>query len=173
MGVTEFKSNFSGGTRQNRFIVEGTFPGGKFNGFHVRSTQIPQVTSKAMTYDYFGRKYHYPGEKEYGTWSFTVLDDHGNNDVNLWKMFHDWQNKINQHTTNISSEINSGTTYKADGIKIKHLGINGTSTVKEFILDGCWPQVIQPISFNMTNTGALNTFIVVFVYDSIRITGVT
>lgn len=173
MSVTEFKSNFSGGTRQNRFIIEGTFPGGKFNGFHVRSTQIPQVTSKSMTYDYFGRKYHYPGEKEYGTWSFTVLDDFGNNDVNLWKMFNNWQNTINEHTTNISSEITSQSTYKADGIKIKHLGINGDTTVKEFILDGCWPQVIQPINFNMTNTSMLNSFIVVFVYDSIRISGVT
>jgi hypothetical protein len=177
MGVTEFKTNFSGGTRQNRFVIEGTFPGGQFNKFHIRSTQIPQVSAKSLTYEHFGRKYHYPGEKEYGTWSFTVLDDHGTDSVNLWKAFQSWQNLINEHDTNISQEIKGNSTYKADGWRIKHLGINGESVgerpLKSFILNGCWPQVIQPINFSMTNSSLLNSFIVVIVYDSIEIDSIT
>ena len=77
--INQFKTNFSGGTRQNRFEVIGNIPtGGSFTKFHIRSTIIPQLTTQRIEYPFFGRKYYYPAEKEYSTWSFNVLDDTGN-----------------------------------------------------------------------------------------------
>ena len=186
MSLTDFKNNFNGGTRANRFYIEGSFPGGSFNKFHVTSTSIPALGTDAFEYNHFGRAWKFPGEKTYtNTWSFTVLDDYqeGDNSINLWRQFHSWQNLINDHDTNISKKITSATTYKADNIKIYHLGINGeqssgattnSAPLKKFILNGCFPQVIKGISFNMSGaSNNFNSFTVTMSWDSIEIGGIT
>lgn len=189
--ITNFKTKFNGGTRGNRFFIEGTIPSfsspinsisssSAFTKFHVRSTQIPQLSTKTLSYDYFGRKYHYPGEKDYGTWSFTVLDDNSTGDGNLWKKFHAWQNAINDNNQNISFKqtLNTNSTdsalYKATNWKIRHLNLNGEDDttnpyLKTFIMHGCWPSSIQPISFSMSNPNVLNSFVVIMVYDYIEL----
>lgn len=170
--LNEFKTNFFGGTRSNRFEIVGPIPyGQRFTKFHVRSTIIPQISSKTLTYDYAGRKYHYPGERDYGNWAFTVLDDTGRND--LWKMFQTWHNKINDHVTNKSFLLNSGNTYKVDNWRIRHLNINGDQTLKEFILHGCWPSVVQQVSLNMMQPNTLTSFNVIVVYDYVEVAGIT
>lgn len=166
--INQFKANFSGGTRSNRFLIEGTFPTGSFTKFHVRSTIMPQVSTKTLSYDYFGRKFHYPGEKEYGTWTFAVLDDQGNIQ-DLWKQFQSWQNQINNHGTNISKKIDQNTTYKAYDWKIKHLDLNDTHILKEYIMHGCWPTSINQMALNMGSPNVLNTFQVIVTYDYIEL----
>ena len=182
MSLIDFKNNFYGGTRKNRFYIQGSFPGGSFTKFHITSAGIPSVVTKSLDYDHFGRKWAYPGEKAYeNTWTFTVLDDYqsGNDTVNLWKKFQSWQNLINDHDTNVSGRVSGD--YKADGWAIYHLGINGeqqTGTVtpvplKKFVLNGCWPLSIGGIAFNMGNTNTLNTFSVTVHWDSIEIGSIT
>ena len=172
--LNQFKENFFGGTRSNRFEILGRIPtGGAFTRFHVRSSIIPQMTTKTLTYDYFGRKFHYPGEKDYGNWAFTVLDDTGpQND--LWKMFQRWQNRINNNNTNVSFNISSGNDFKAYNWKIRHLDINGnTDPLKEFVLQGCWPAAVQQMSLNMMQPNTLNLFNVIIIYDYIEISNIT
>jgi len=179
MSLTDFKNNFSGGTRKNRFYISGSFPGGSFTKVHVTSTSMPSVVSISTEYNHFGRVWRYPGEKDYThNWSFTVLDDYqqGNNTVNLWRQFQSWQNLINDHETNKSKMITATGTYKQDNITIYQLGINGEESgkpIKKFILNGCWPVKINPIKFRMSNASALNEFIVTLQWDSIEIGGVT
>lgn len=169
--INGFKTNFFGGTRANRFLIKGSFPtGGGFTEFHVRSTIIPQLVTRTLSYDFWGRKYHYPGEKEYQTWAFTVLDDTG--DGNLWRQFQVWQNRINNHVTNVSQPIFAGgqESYKAYDWRIQHLDLNGrTIPLKEFIMHGCWPTSVKPISLNMTTPNTLSTFSVLIVFDYIEI----
>lgn len=170
--LIDFKNNFSGGTRANRFKITGTFPtGGGFTDFHVRATTIPQATMKTLTYDHFGRKFHYPGEREYGTWSFTAWDDTGSK--NIWGQLQRWQDRINQHDTNVSDISNSGT-YKAYNWKIQQLDLNGnTSPLKEWVLHGCWPAGIQQVTLNMSTPNTLNSFNAIIVFDYIEIDDVT
>jgi hypothetical protein len=138
---------------------------------------IPQLSTKTLSYDYFGRKYHYPGEKDYGTWSFTVLDDNSTGAGDLWQKFHQWQNAINNHDNNLSFQASNSTntidtaTYKAINWRINHLTLDGESlnSLKTFIMHGCWPTAIQPISFNMANPNSLNSFVVIVVYDYIEL----
>jgi hypothetical protein len=179
--INEFKTNFLGGTRSNRFEIFGRIPsgvqgsggvGGNFTKFHVRSTIIPQMSTKTLSYDYFGRKYHYPGERDYGSWAFTVLDDTGNAN-NLWQMFQRWHNNINDHETNVSYNLSTGNSYKAENWEIRHLDINGDSVLKTFILQGCWPAAIQQVSLNMMQPNTLNSFNVIIVYDYVDVKGVT
>jgi hypothetical protein len=178
--LLNFKENFYGGTRSNRFRVDGQFPtGGGFTDFHVRATTIPNAATKVLSYDYFGRKFNYPGEKEYGTWSFQAWDDTGTN--NLWGQLQKWQNYINDHDTNISAINANGTGapgsvggYKAYNWKIQHLDLNGnTKPLKEYILHGCWPAGIQQVTLNMGSPSTFNSFNVIIVFDYIEIKDVT
>ena len=169
--LIDFKNNFFGGTRANRFRITGNFPtGGGFTDYHVRAATIPNTASKTITYDYFGRKFHYPGERDYGTWSFTAWDDIGSN--NIWGQIQKWHNNINNHYTNVSN-VNPAN-FKVDNWKIQHLDLNDSGTaLKEFVLHGCWPAGIQQITLNMGNPNTLNSFNVIMVFDYVEITGVT
>ena len=169
--LIDFKNNFYGGTRSNRFRISGTFPtGGGFTDFHVRSTTIPNAASKTISYDYFGRKFHYPGEKDYGTWSFTAWDDTGGQ--NIWGRLQKWQDFINNHDTNISAL--DADDYKAYDWRIQHLDLNGNADpLKEWVLHGCWPVGIQQVTLNMGNPNTLNSFNVIIVFDYLEIMNVT
>lgn len=169
--LIDFKDNFFGGTRSNRFRITGNFPtGGGFTDFHVRAATVPSVATKTISYDYFGRKYHYPGEKEYGTWSFQAWDDIGEN--NIWGQIQRWHDFINNQNTNESAT--NPQSYKVDNWKIQHLDLNNNDTpLKEFVLHGCWPAGIQQMPLNMGNPNTLNSFNVIIVFDYIEITGVT
>lgn len=171
MSLFQFKENFFGGTRSNRFLVQGVVPsgnGGRFTQYHVRATILPQMTTKTLSYDYFGRKLHYPGERDYGSWAFTVLDDTGPVN-NLWATFQRWQNLINRHDTNLAYNGD----YKAYNWRIKQLDINGNQTLKEFILQGCWPASIQQMSLNMLQPNTFNSFNVVIIYDYVEISNIS
>lgn len=173
--ISDFKSSFRGGTRQNRFMVEGVIPFDNIalTRFHIKTTQIPAIPTQAITYDYFGRKANYPGEVQYGPWSVIVLDDTGSG--NLWRSFQNWQNKINEHSTNKSYVLSTNQSYKAASWKIHHLDLNGNeaSPLKKFVLHDLWPRSIEPITFNMANPNTLSQFAVTFLYDWIEIDGIT
>lgn len=173
-GLNDFKNYFNGGTRANRFSISGDAYGwGYFQTTHIRSSSIPEVSSKSIAYDHFGRKHYYPGEKQYGNWSFTVLDDDPDftsaSGYNLWEIFQSWQNEINGHPDNYyTADENGYGDYKnEDGISICQLDINGNKILKEFVLFGAWPLSIQPIKFNMAAPNQPNYFSVLMVYDAI------
>lgn len=175
--ITNFKNNFSGGSRANRFLVKGNIPftegfRNSFTNFHIRSTILPEMTSTTLTYDYFGRKFHYPGEKQYSTWAFVVLDDTGNN--SLWSSFSRWQNKINDHATNNSHMFSSPqSSYKANDWQISHLNLNGdvANPLKTIILHGCWPVQVGQLNFNMAKPNFMNTFQVMIMFDYLEVKG--
>jgi hypothetical protein len=171
--LNQFKTDFLGGTRQNRFEIQGVIPysGGALSSFHVRSSLIPTLQTSTIVYDYLGRKSFFPGEKMYSTWSFAVLDDPSSGANNLWQKFQSWQNRINNHFTNVSdvsAQQSTEPSYKAFGWRINQLDLNG-NTIKTFMLNGCWPRSVNEISFNMGRPNVLNTFNVVFVFDTVQI----
>lgn len=171
--LNQFKTDFLGGTRQNRFVITGGIPydGGQISSFHIRSSLIPTLQTSTVSYDYMGRKSFFPGEKMYSTWSVAVLDDPKSTEHNLWKKFQNWQNQINNHYTN-TSDLTLGTTnepsYKAFGWRVDQLDLNG-NTLKTFMLNGCWPRSVNEIGLNMSRPNVLNTFNVIFVFDTIQI----
>lgn len=174
ISINDFKTNFNGGTRQNRFVIKGQFPSavapsgspGSVSEFHVRATQIPALSTLTMEYNYFGRKAYYPGEKQYSAWSVAVIDDTPELG-NMWKMFHRWQNYINNHITNDSESF---VRYKVDGWEVQHLDLNGNVVpLKSFKMFGVWPRTIMDMPLNMANPNSLNQFTVVFVYDYIEL----
>lgn len=175
--LNEFKQNFQGGTRLNRFYVTGNIPfaGKPMSRFHVRASAIPQLQTQTLSYDYRGRKAHYPGEKQYPIWTISVIDDTGKGD--MWYAFQKWQNALNDHDQNTvnTAVLNHQTdTYKSTWT-VNHLNLNGdeTTPLKKITLFGCWPKAINPINFNMNRPNTINVFDVVLVYDYINIQNVT
>ena len=175
ISINAFKEKFNGGTRLNRFLVQGIIPGnGEISKFHIRATQIPNLSTQSLEYNYFGRKKYYPAEKQYPAWSVIVLDD-TTDKGNLWKKFHNWQNSINNHVTNVSSIPSLNNDYKAYNWEVQHLQLNGedNTPLKTFRMHGCWPRTIGAIPLNMGNANALNQFPAVFLFDWIEIEGIT
>jgi hypothetical protein len=173
--IIDFKQKFYGGTRQNRFIVEGVIPGnGQISRYHVQRTQIPDISTLPIEYNYFGRKAYYPGEKSYNIWSMIFVDD-----TNLigdhWKKFTNWQNTINAHTTNISFEIGSQADYKAYNWRVKQLNLDGEEDkpLKTFVMHGCWPKTVGDLNLSMQSRDKLVEMKVDFVFDWIEIVNVT
>ena len=178
--LNDFKQNFQGGARLNRFYVEGNIPfsgGTQVSRFHIRATQIPALQTTTLSYDYRGRKSHYPGEKTYSAWSISVMDDTGFGD--LWAAFQKWQDALNDHDENnvdVSVLNHRPDTFKATW-RVNHLNLNGDETnsnvLKQMTLFGCWPKVINPINFNMNRPNTINVFDVVLIYDYINIRDIT
>lgn len=177
MNLTEFKNGFNGGTRGNRFVVNGAIGTATAidHTFHVASTFIPAVPQMVLEMNAFGRKLYIPGDREYGPWSINVYDDHdtknGTGVKKLWEAFTIWHESINSHIGNNTPLEFPHLDYKYDWT-VKQLDINGTVTLKEFKLIGCWPRSVGQIEFNMTRRNFLNRFSVVLAYDEIRITDV-
>lgn len=168
--ISNFKTAFSGGSRQNRFVVTGSFPyetSSAVSPFHIRATQIPALSTLAIEYNYFGRKAYYPGEKQYSAWSIAVIDDTPEL-YNTWKKFNKWQNSINNHANNQSDSF---VNYKANGWTVSHLNLNGeaTSPLKSFTMYGVWPRTVMDMPLNMANPNSLNQFTVVLLYDYIEL----
>jgi hypothetical protein len=180
MNITNFKNNFSGGTRANRFLVSGKIGIASNTNettppipFHIRSTFIPPITNITLELHGYGRKLHIPGDRQYAPWQISVYDDINGSfgtASNLWKEFGNWHNDINKHTDNTTSVSSPFTAYKQTW-QIEHLDLNG-ETIKTFIMKGCWPKTVSAIDHNMTNRNFLNTFSVVMLYDEIDLVGV-
>lgn len=171
MNLNDFKANFNGGTRTNRFRLSGIFPSivgfgsypDRFDDFHVRSATLLPSALNRIEYDHFGRKLYIPGDRDYLNFTIQVYDDRPNN-MSYWHSFHKWQNYINDLGQNFSS-TNLPNKYKMDNLFVDHLDLNCTNVIKRQILYGVWPKVVSPISLDMTRRNTVNMFIVSFHID--------
>jgi hypothetical protein len=163
--LSQFISNFKGGTRRNRFLITGTWPAGSVNAtttFHILTANLPASNLGMVTVPWRGREINFAGDRQYDPWEIIVLDDTGAN-VNLWKSFHQWQKSINDHRSNTHTASNDAfNTLKTDW-RVQHLNLNG-SVIKTMLLKGCWPALVGPVQFNMKEN-TFNTFAVRMNYD--------
>lgn len=177
MNLNQFKANFNGGTRSNRFRLSGTFPSvlnlgsypSRFDDFHVRSaTMLPSALNR-IEMDHFGRKTYLPGDRDYLNFTIQVYDDRPNN-MSYWHSFMKWQEYINNLGSNFAS-TNLSNNYKMDGLYVDHLDLNCSSNapIKRQILYGVWPKIVSPIQLDMTRKNTLNMFVVSFHLDDMSV----
>jgi hypothetical protein len=179
--IQNFIGNFKGGLRPNRFRISGEIfgDGGALDtveglGILVRSASVPASDLSQIGVPFRGREFKIPGNRTYGTWQFSVLDDssHGV----LWTKFHKWSNFINDHKDNIPKQASSGPTPPAAGNgvtdfteymkiwNVKQLDLNG-NCVRQVKLIKCWPSVIGEVSFLMDDNDSFSTFTVDLEYQ--------
>ena len=167
--IQSFIEGFNGGTRVNRFRVEGALKyGGALTTFHIRSASMPTSTIGAISINYRGRIVNFPGDRVFLPWEITILDDmdsaggfgsSASSANSLYNNFHRWHN-------NISASVNNNTTslapkgHFASDWTVSQLDTNGNGIIRRMRLRNCWPQVVGPIVLDMGTDNTIASFAV-------------
>jgi hypothetical protein len=162
--IQQFKDNFYGGTRPNRFKVTATWPDDVTTNtnindqttFKIFSTTFPDSSVEAITVSYRGRPVHFAGDRKYPLWNVTIYDDSESN--NLWEVFHRWMEKIDGNSSHLYSgatSTNKDFSYSKHQttFTIKQYKLNGeldsTGTTRTIILHNVFPLAVGEIELNM------------------------
>lgn len=187
--IANFRSNFQGGTRPNRFLVEGKIGGQGGNGledfdlapyiFLIKATSLPASTIGIIPVPYRGRVLKIPGDRMFAEWAITIIDDAdtsiqgGGKDVvaveNLRSKFTKWSNSINGHVTNITSDPNMSSLAKQWTVSMLSQKGKGAGTPDEKIrtikLHNCWPIEIAAVDLSYDTADTITEFTVNLAYD--------
>lgn len=166
--INEFKSQLvGGGARGALFQVQITNPiigAADFKiPFMVKAAEIPESQTGSFTVPYFGRLVKYAGDRQFGPWTVTVINDE---DFSIRNAMEAWSNSINSHITNFRT---SPFDYKAQA-QVTQYGKDGL-VLREYTFEGLFPTVIAPISLAWADQDTIEEFQVTFEYDLWRISG--
>lgn len=175
--INEFKNNFFGGTRPNRFSVSATWPttlnkAENINDqtkFKIIATVIPESTVEVITVPYRGRPINFAGDRKYSPWDITVYDD--SETLNLWRVFQQWLEHIDgsaNHKYIGASATNKDFSYKnhQKTFTLYQYDYNGeqTNAARTIVLHNAFPSSVGQIAMDMSENG-LVTFPVQIMYD--------
>lgn len=180
--ITDFITQFGGGTRLNRFKITG--PLGDLSGtqlgngggiYYVRSASVPGSQVGGIPINYRGRTVVYPGDRTYSPWNITVLDENpaSSGGINLYKAFHQWSESMNSHVGNTTLNPNDPGANFSNRIgsawTVEQLDTNGASSIRVFKLHNCWPILVGPIELDMGADNTIATFGVTVIYSHFEI----
>jgi hypothetical protein len=170
--VNEIRSQLAlGGARGNLFQVTFTNPA---NGiadikvpFMVRSTSIPESTLGTIEVPYFGRKVRLAGDRTFGDWSVTVINDE---DFLIRNAMEEWSSKINSNQTNLRGfGAASPLLYKSTA-EVTQFSKTGVP-IRSYKFNGIFPSNISSIDLNWGDTDSIEEFNVTFQYDWWEVSG--
>lgn len=166
--INEFKSQLvGGGARSTLFQVQITNPilgVADFKvPFMVKTAAIPESTVGTISVPYFGRVIKYGGDRQFGSWQVTVINDE---DFAIRNAMETWTNSINTHISNFRS---TPVDYKAQA-QVTQFGKDGT-LLREYTFEGLFPTQISPIDLGWSNQDQIEEFSVTFEYDLWRVSG--
>jgi hypothetical protein len=168
--INEFKSELTGGgARPSLFQVQITnpiVPAADFKvPFMARAANLPASELGSYTVPYFGREVKYAGDRTFGDWTITVINDE---DFLIRNAMEAWSNAIASHDANNRSLPQN---YKSNGL-ITQYSKDG-SPLRSYIFEGMFPLTISEISMDWSTTNAIEDFTVTFQYDFWRVEGAT
>lgn len=166
--INEFKSQLvGGGARSTLFQVQITNPilgVADFKvPFMIKAASIPESTTGTIPVPYFGRIIKYGGDRQFGPWQVTVINDE---DFAVRNAMEAWSNSINSHITNFRS---APFDYKAQA-QVTQFGKDG-SVLREYTFEGLFPSQISTIELGWANQDQIEEFAVTFEYDLWRVSG--
>lgn len=169
--ITDFISNFGGGSRTNRFRITSAVSDqensyGFFDEYHVRATTLPSAKIGVIPVSYRGRVVNYPGDRTYDPWSVVVLDDPNAGGVaggSLYEAFHAWHNAINSHEENVSNP--DAKQNFCNNLVVEQIDLNGSNVIRKFELLNAWPVEVGPVQLDIGQMDTLVTFQVTLVYS--------
>jgi hypothetical protein len=157
-----------GGARQNLFQVRINNPanasGDLKTPFMVQAAQIPESQLGVIPVFYFGRQMKLAGDRTFGDWTVTIINDE---DFLIRNAMEEWSNRINRLERNVR-DINR---YKTNATVIQYAK-DGTP-IREYRFDGIFPSVISPIELDWGNQDQIESFQVTFTYDYWTVSGGT
>jgi hypothetical protein len=164
--INDFKSRLKGGgARANQFKVTMPFPGYASVGgetadlaFLCTATTIPGMTLSTVQVPFRGRVLNLVGDRTFGAWSMTVLND---TDFKIYRGLERWMNGMNNMTDN--EGLTNPVDYQVD-IFIDHLDRNG-ATLKSYTLRGAFPTALDDIALSYSTNNAIEEFGCSFTYQ--------
>jgi len=170
--VNEIKSQLIlGGARNNLFQVTIQNPANSVADirvpFMVRATSIPEATVGVMEVPYFGRRIRLAGDRKYGNWSVTVINDE---DYLIRNAMEEWSNRIQSFEGNVRAFGSaSPLLYKAQA-QVVHYSKTGVP-IRTYQFNGIFPVDISGMGMDWAQQDQIQEFSVRFAYDFWQVSG--
>jgi len=170
--VNEIRSQLTlGGARASLFQVTFNNPA---NGvadikvpFLVRAAQIPESTLGVIEVPYFGRKVKLAGDRTFGDWSVTVINDE---DFLIRNALEEWSNRINSLQTNLRAFGSAAPLLYKSTAEVTQFSKTGTP-IRSYKFNGIFPSTVSNIDLNWGDTDSIEEFQVTFQYDWWEVSG--
>jgi len=164
--INDFKAKLAGGgVRANQFKVVMPFPGYAQQGgeiedlaFLCTAAGVPAMTIGNIAVPFRGRNVNIAGDRTFGTWTITVLND---TNFKLRDAFERWQNGINNMTDN--EGLTNPVDYQVDAF-VDQLDRNG-NTIKTYTLRGAYPTSVSAMALAYNDNNTIQDFTVDFEYQ--------
>ena len=171
--IDTFKANLAGGgARANQFRVifnrPPTLAGGLSilrSSFLIRTAQLPGSSVGEVVVPFRGRNLYLAGDREYETWTTTVLNA---TDFMIRNAMEDWNNGMNDYQ--LGTGLTNVADYTADLI-VEQLDRDDT-VIKSYILRNCFPQAITAIDLSFDTTTEVETFDITWRYTHFSPSGI-
>ena len=164
-----------GGARANQFkVIINTPPGVTATGlnvnqqktsFMVKAASLPGQTITEVPVNFRGRILYLAGDREFETWTTTIIND---TDFNVRNGIEQWMSGINDLETSVGATNVSDYTAQ---LNVQQLDRDNL-ILKEYVLVNCWPTVIAPIELSYDTVSEVETFDVTWRYTSFSASGV-
>ena len=164
--ITNFQSELRfGGARANLFQVSIDNPvdNGTFlkTPFMVQAAQIPEATIGVATVSYFGREVKLAGNRTFGDWEVTIINDE---DFLIRDGMERWSNAINGLQSNLRSPILESTAQYKRSATVTQFSKTGEA-IRSYQFVGIFPTTVGAIDLDWSTNDAVETFPVTFSYD--------
>ena len=163
--IDQFKSALrGGGARANQFRIKFQSPTGIAIGldnrtasFLTRTGQLPGSSVAEVVVPFRGRNLYLAGDREYETWTTTVLND---TDFMVRNAMEAWNNGMNNYIN--GTGLQNVSDYTAD-LLVQQLDRND-KVIKSYSLVNCFPQAIGAIDLSFDTTTEVETFDITWRY---------
>ena len=171
MGVDNFKKNFDGGTRPNRFVVTGEIGGDgsttPINNLYVKAASMPSSTMGIIQVPFRGRVIKLPGDRAYPEWTITLLDETSDD---FRTKFEAWNEAFNSHAENISGDQAGGLDLTDTNLftnwTVAQLDMQG-NVIRSTTLHNCWPVEVGAVDLTYDAADTLTEYSITLSYDYI------
>jgi len=170
--VNEIRSQLTlGGARGSLFQVQFSNPA---NGiadikvpFMVRTAQLPESNLGVIEVPYFGRKIRLAGDRTFGDWSVTVINDE---DFLIRNAMEEWSSRISGHTSNLRDFGSAAPLLYKSTAEVTQFSKTGVP-IRTYKFNGIFPSAISPIDLSWSDTDSIEEFQVTFQYDWWEVSG--
>ena len=163
--IDTFKANLrGGGARANQFKITFASPPAIAIGldtarasFLIRTGQLPGSSVGEVVVPFRGRNLYLAGDREYETWTTTVLND---TDFMVRNAMEAWSNGMNNFVD--GTGLTNVRDYTAD-LTVQQLDRSDV-VIKTYFLRNCFPQAIGAIDLSFDTTTEVETFDITWRY---------
>lgn len=172
--VNEIRSQLTlGGARGSLFQCTFSNPANSVADikvpFLVRAAQLPASDLGTIEVPYFGRKVKLAGDRTFGDWTVTVINDE---DFLIRNAVEEWSSRINSNQTNLRSFGSAAPLLYKSTAEVTQFSKTGVP-IRSYKFNGIYPSSISAIDLNWGDTDSIEEFQVTFQYDWWAVSGGT